>query len=687
MFEALILMGGLGIVIGSSLAVASKVFYVYVDPKVEAIDEALPGANCGGCGFPGCSPNAQAIVDGKSGVDSCVAAGSDVARIIAGIMGVSVSEKEPEYASPGCYYDKSETDMKYCYDGIADCRAADLLYGGMKECKIGCLGLGTCVEACLFGALSMGDDGLPKVDQEKCTGCGACEKACPKNMISLTSVTRRIIREYTEDECITPCQKACPVGIDIREYIRCIRTGDNDAAVQKIKERNPFPTVIGRICPEFCELECRRQLIDEPVAINSLKRFACDLERDGKKRILPYKAPATNRKIAIVGGGVEGLSAAYFSARLGHDITIMEATDILGGLLRIAIPEERLPQQVLDYDIEGILATGVKVKTNCKAGVDFTIPGLLKEGFEAVFMASGGWDNRVARGDIDEIANVFPGGYLLIDLLRADLKNRESSWGKNVVIAGSGSKISDAVKILKESGSQTITILSRKDVDNDTATTLEKLGASIVFKTGIKKIYGEDNALTHVEYVDLDTGEKHIIVADSLILSSGRFPQICFADVNLNSNDKGNQPSEINSDEQKIDVPLKWEGIEIYKDPSDKRDQGLLSGIDPVSGYSAAILAINGGRKASVLTHHLMYGIDFEQSCNLITKQSVIQQVNQLERVDILPRNIMPIAEDKIGARVEHYSGLSQESAIKESERCLRCGILCYERSKQQTIN
>ncbi|MCK5311179.1 MAG: RnfABCDGE type electron transport complex subunit B, partial [Desulfobacteraceae bacterium] len=242
MLESLILMGGLGIVIGSSLAIASKLFYVYVDPKVEAIDEALPGANCGGCGYPGCSPNAQAIVDGKSGVDSCVAAGADVAVTIAGIMGVSVSEKESEFATPGCYYPMNKTDIKYSYNGIADCRAANQLFGGMKECQIGCIGLGTCVDACLFDALSMGEDMLPKVDEEKCTGCGACEKACPKNMIALTSVTRRIIREYTEDECITPCQKACPVGIDIREYIRCITIGDHTKAVQKIKERNPFPT-------------------------------------------------------------------------------------------------------------------------------------------------------------------------------------------------------------------------------------------------------------------------------------------------------------------------------------------------------------------------------------------------------------------------------------------------------------
>jgi len=679
MLESLILMGGLGIVIGSSLAIASKLFYVYVDPKVEAIDEALPGANCGGCGYPGCSPNAQAIADGKSGVDSCVAAGSDVALEIAKIMGVSISEKEPEYATPGCYYPLNKTDIKYSYDGISDCRAASYLFGGMKECKIGCLGLGTCVDACLFGALSMGEDRLPKIDEEKCTGCGACEKICPKNMIFLTSATRRIIREYTEDECITPCQKACPVGIDIREYIRCIKEGDNKRAVQKIKERNPFPTVIGRICPAFCEVECRRQLVDEPVAINGLKRFACDLERTSNERVAPYKAPATGKKIAVIGGGVEGLSAAYFSARLGHETVVIEATDILGGLLRVAIPEERLPQKILDYDIEGIIQAGVNVKTNCKAGVDFTIPELLKKEVDAVFVASGGWDNRILRGDIHKAVNVFPGGSLLIDLFTADIKNLpQPSYGKNVVIAGGGSTIPKAVTVLKQAGVENITVISRKTIGqssfaSDTIKDLESHGARIIYNAGIKKLYGQEDALTHVEYTELATGVRHTIDADSLIIGSGRFPELCFVKSKMHDDE---------SDGETVSAPLQWEGLEIYKEPSDRREQGFLSSKDSVSGYSAAISAINGGRKAAVLMHHLIYDIPFELPLNIITKQSVIQTVKELENINVQPRNIMPVAQGNSGNDVEYYEGFSKEAALKESERCLRCGILCYERSQ-----
>ena len=145
---ALIAIGGIGLIAGIGLAVASKIFYVYVDPKVIAVEEALPGANCGGCGFPGCSGAASAIVRGLAPANVCVAGGPGVHAQIAAIMGVEVKETEPEIALPGCTYGLQKADLKYIYDGVNDCRAAVLLNGGSKECPIGCLGLGPCATAC-----------------------------------------------------------------------------------------------------------------------------------------------------------------------------------------------------------------------------------------------------------------------------------------------------------------------------------------------------------------------------------------------------------------------------------------------------------------------------------------------------------------------------------------------------------
>ncbi len=209
MLGAGLALGGLGLLAGVGLAVASRVFYVYVDPKIIELEEALPGANCGGCGLPGCAAAAQAIVVGQLAPNACVGGGPEVHVAVAEILGVEVELREPEIAQIGCRYSVEKADLKYLYDGFNDCRAAMLLNGGSKECPIGCIGLGSCVRVCPFGALSMGDDGLPVVHEHICTGCGICVRTCPKDIITLTSVTNRILGEFTTDECNAPFQRTC----------------------------------------------------------------------------------------------------------------------------------------------------------------------------------------------------------------------------------------------------------------------------------------------------------------------------------------------------------------------------------------------------------------------------------------------------------------------------------------------
>ncbi len=691
MLESVFLMGGLGLLIGGVLAFASKIFYVYVDPLVAAIDDVLPGANCGGCGYPGCTPNAQAIAAGKSSPDSCVAAGPDVAIAIAGLMGVSIGDKEPEVAKSGCYYGTKDADIKYLYEGINDCRAAAMVFGGMKECNIGCLGLGTCVAACPFDALSMSEDGLPVVDEEKCTACGTCEKVCPKHIIRLTSASRRIMREYTEDKCVTPCQRACPTGIDIREYLARIREGDNAGAVQVIKERNPFPTVIGRICPAPCESECRRQLVDESVGINNLKRFVCDIEMDLGERVQPYKAPATGRRVAILGGGVEGLSAAFFMARLGHSPTIFEASSTLGGLLRIAISDERLPQHVLDWDIDGILEMGVKVKTGKKVGRDVSIASLLNKGYEAVFSSTGGWDSRLSKGEISTVSSVFPGGYLMIDLLRNDVQESQRiPCDGDVVIVGGGIMAPRAVKVCREQGAESITVVVRRDEQTSGFSAadladMETHGATILYASGVTRLEGTGQMLQSVEITDLGSGEKSLINANTLILSSGRFPELIFTAVNVPQIDS-ETPEE--SVAVRLDDEVQWQGVEKYKEPADNQELGLLSDADELSGYSAAVAAINAGRRAAASLHSVMYGIPvLDGKYNPVTRRSLLQGITRVEGVQIMPRNIMPVNDAATRAvKTELAAGYTPEMALAEAQRCLKCGLLCYERTQAAEV-
>lgn len=669
MGTAIVLMGGLGLLVGIGLAIASKIFYVYVDPTILAIDEVLPGANCGGCGFPGCSSNAEAIVAGKSSPNSCVAAGPETAEAIAAILGVSVEAKEPDIALPGCTYGVAEADTKYKYDGMNDCRAAALLNGGMKVCAIGCLGLGTCAKACPFDAIVMGPKGLPVVDEKRCTGCGTCERVCPKNIITLSSVTRRILKEYTTEDCTTPCQRACPAGINISAYIGAIAEGDNAKAVQIIKERNPFPAVIGRICPRPCENECRRQYVDEPVAINYLKRYAADFERNQHDRILPYKAPESGRRVAVVGAGVEGLSAAFFSARLGHAVTIYEAGDQMGGLLRTAIARNRLPLDILDSDIQGILAMGVTARTGVTLGADRTVIDLLAEGNQSVFLAAGGWDSRLARTGGRMDVSPAPGCHLLIDVVRAGAQDQAGkALNGHVVIVGNANLAPETIAVCKKMGAQRVTLLMQdKDAQYQAMPEVDVRPA-----TGIRRMIGEADRLTGIELADLDKGDIHTLDADHIIFAAGRVPELIYAPI-------------ADDEETTADGPIRWQAFAPYKQPAFREEVGLMSEGDVLTDFSAAIKAIAAGRRAAASIHKAIYDLPLDLENNVITPTTPIQNVDHVDHVARQPRQLMPLAGAADGPDAELEKGFTPEQAKTEANRCLQCGLICYLHTDEAT--
>lgn len=210
--SALIILGGLGLIFGVGLGISSKIFHVEKDPRIKKIEEVLPGANCGACGAPGCSGFAEGVVEGKYEVSGCVPGGENVAKAIAKIMGMSAGSVVPKIAIIQCQGGNNNTEKRAFYQGIEDCTAAGLISNADKSCEYGCLGYGTCVSACPFDALSMGEDGLPVVDEDKCTGCGKCVEACPRNIITLIPITQKVYLGCVSRDFGKAVKSICKVG-------------------------------------------------------------------------------------------------------------------------------------------------------------------------------------------------------------------------------------------------------------------------------------------------------------------------------------------------------------------------------------------------------------------------------------------------------------------------------------------
>ncbi len=200
--------GGLGML----LFIASRAFAVKIDPRVEQVLAALPGVNCGGCGLPGCAAYAEGVVKSGMGVDLCAPGGPETAKAIAGVMGVVFDESDRKVSVLACRGTREFTKDKFEYFGIDDCRAAALVHEGPKGCRFGCLGLGSCVRACPFGALVMGADGIPHVIEELCTACGKCVTACPRDLYTLRGEKQTVVVACASHDAGKVVNKVCKVG-------------------------------------------------------------------------------------------------------------------------------------------------------------------------------------------------------------------------------------------------------------------------------------------------------------------------------------------------------------------------------------------------------------------------------------------------------------------------------------------
>ncbi len=246
MTEAIISLGVMGFVFAVLLAFAAKAFAIEVDPKEAQILEILPGANCGACGYPGCAAYAAAIANGTAKTNACPVGGAKLAADLANLMGSAAESLEEQFALIKCRGTDSVASKKYEYQGIPTCSAAHSLGGGFKGCSYGCLGLGDCVKACVFDALKINEFGIAEVDKEKCTGCGMCVAACPRNIIEMVPARSDVhilcnsldrgpaVRAVCSEGCIGCglCARNCPADAIVMEnnlayidYDKCINCG------------------------------------------------------------------------------------------------------------------------------------------------------------------------------------------------------------------------------------------------------------------------------------------------------------------------------------------------------------------------------------------------------------------------------------------------------------------------------
>lgn len=264
-----------------------------------------------------------------------------------------------------------------------------------------------------------------------------------------------LLSEHRGD-CRPPCVLACPAHTDCQGYVGLIANGQFREAVALIKEQLPFPASIGRVCPHPCEEACRRNMVDQPIAIAELKRFVGDIDLLDDGYIPPIK-PKTGKKVAIVGGGPAGLTCAFFLAKEGHDIVVYEAMPKAGGMLRYGIPEYRLPKGILDKEIELIEKMGVQIKTNMRLGVDISLE-YLRKNYDAVFLAVGAWKSSTLGCPGDSAEGVIGG----IEFLRKVSMNQPVNLGQRVLVVGGGNTAMDAARTAIRLGAKEVTVLYRR---------------------------------------------------------------------------------------------------------------------------------------------------------------------------------------------------------------------------------
>ncbi len=525
---------------------------------------------------------------------------------------------------------------------------------------------------------------------KECSLCGLGQ-TCPNPVLTTINYFRDEYEAHIkEKKCpaavcdalmISPCQHTCPVGIDVPRYVAHVAAGEYLESIETIRERNPFPAICGRICDHPCEGRCRRGELDDPVAIRPLKRFVADWYFDHISK-LPEPEPFLqihSQKVAVVGAGPCGLSCAYFLARMGYPVTVFEALPIGGGMLSVAIPDFRLPREVIEREIEYITKRGVDIRYNTPINVNFTVDDLKKDGFEAVFIAAGAQrSQRIGiPGELEDLEGFYHG----LRFLRDVKIGKPVTVGRRVVVIGGGNVALDAARTALRIGAEEVTIFYRRSREEMPVTDVEydeaiAEGVRIKFLVSPTRIVSDNWEVSGLQCIHMKLGEPDASGRRRPIPVSG---SEFFAEVDTVIAAVGQAPDLSFLPPDSALERTRWERLAVDENRLATNVPGVFAGGDFVTGPGMVIEAIAAGRRGALAIDKYLKG-DASRVEMYDLKPSIIEEaLSQEEEETWEPQFRPPVpslpSEERRGNFRETELGLSEENAKQEAKRCLRCDL------------
>ena len=499
-------------------------------------------------------------------------------------------------------------------------------------------------------------------------------------VVQSRKIAMELLMSAHDGDCVAPCQLNCPAHTDCQGYVGLIANGEYESALKLIKNKIPLPASIGRVCPHPCEKACRRKNVEEPINIAQLKAFAADMDLKADS-YTPDVAASTGKKVAIIGGGPAGLTAAYYLAIMGHSVTVYDMMGKMGGMLRYGIPQYRLPKDVLDREIAIIEKTGVKLVNNVKLGKDFTIKSLKAEN-DAVIVAVGAWKSSSMRTPGEDLEGVYGG----IDFLRGVIKGNAPEIGEKVVICGGGNTAMDACRTAVRLGAKEVYVVYRRTRNEMPADKLEideaeEEGVIYKFLTNPLSFNGENGKVKSITLQIMELGEPDAsgrrrpvpvegkteeIEVDSVILAIGQ--KLVQGDVaELKLNDRGN----IEADPDFFTTDL--EGVFAIGDATNR-------------GASIAIEAIGEADRCAKAVDAYLNGMPLDTRVPYISKrdESTIDYSDRQKESRITPKVLPADVRNKNFDEVS--LGFTEEEAQAEAQRCLECGCREYYKCKLLSV-